>query len=67
MGGGAFNWLKMPGIVRKSPNQAEIRLADLQKILSNRRKRDHPVGEAGPQPAVIVNFWEKCLMHFRSA
>jgi hypothetical protein len=34
MGGGAFNWLKMPGIVRKSPKQAEIRLADLQKILS---------------------------------
>jgi hypothetical protein len=47
MGGGAFNWLKMPGIVRKSPNQAEIRLADLQKILSNRRKGDQPVGRAG--------------------
>jgi len=37
----------MPGIVRKSPKQAEIRLADLQKILSNRRKGDQPVGRAG--------------------
>jgi hypothetical protein len=34
MGEGVFNWLKMPGISSESPKQAEIRLADLQKILS---------------------------------
>jgi hypothetical protein len=34
MGGGAFDWLKTGRISTKSAKQAEIRLADLQKILS---------------------------------
>jgi hypothetical protein len=34
MGGGAFDWLKTGRIGAKSAKQAEIRLADLQKILS---------------------------------
>jgi hypothetical protein len=34
MGGGAFNWLKTGRIGAQSAKQAEIRLADLWKILS---------------------------------
>jgi hypothetical protein len=34
MGGGAFNWLKTGRIGVESAKQAEIRLADLWKILS---------------------------------
>jgi hypothetical protein len=45
MGGGAFNWLKMGGIGAESRNQAEIRLADLLKILSIRA-----AGRAGSWP-----------------
>jgi hypothetical protein len=43
MGGGAFNWLKTEEIGPKSANQAEIHLADLQKILSIRLR----AGRAG--------------------
>ena len=34
MGGGAFDWLKAGRISAESAKQAEIRLADLRKILS---------------------------------
>jgi len=34
MGGGACDWLKTGRIGAKTAKQAEIRLADLQKILS---------------------------------
>jgi len=34
MGGGACDWLKTGRISAKTAKQAEIRLADLQKILS---------------------------------
>jgi hypothetical protein len=44
MGGGAFDWLKVPRIGRESAKQAEIHLADLQKILSIRR----PMAGGGP-------------------
>jgi hypothetical protein len=50
MGGGAFDWLKTGRISTKSAKQAEIRLANLQKILSivqpqwaNRRPVNQPL------------------------
>jgi hypothetical protein len=42
MGGGACDWLKTGRIGAKTAKQAEIHLADLQKILSIVRARSAP-------------------------
>jgi hypothetical protein len=47
MGGGAFDWLKAGRISTKTAKQAEIRLADLRKILSIARA----AGRDGPREA----------------
>jgi len=56
MGGGAFDWLKAGRIGAESTKQAEIRLADLRKILSIAAVLwPRGNGPAANQPLVLIS------------